>query len=137
MFSPALIVLLPANRVPNKLAPNLPNNIPRSSPFCSFAPFLMVLLTIFINNPDSSKDLTIFNISFISSFKTINYVIPDPNMFLLIAASLGDAVAVNPNGIKTLLANILSPFPIKGNPFFRNGPKSLPSNPPDCPILCN
>ena len=36
-----------------------------------------------------------------------------------------------------LLANILNPFPIKGNPFLSNGPKSLPRNPPDCPSLCN
>ena len=31
----------------------------------------------------------------------------------------------------------LSTFPIKGNPVFSNGPKSLPTNPPDCPIICN
>ena len=36
-----------------------------------------------------------------------------------------------------LLANDLSTFPIKGKPVFSNGPKSLPKNPPDCPILCN
>ena len=36
-----------------------------------------------------------------------------------------------------LLANGLSSFPIKGNPDFSNGPKGLPKNPPDCPILCN
>ena len=36
-----------------------------------------------------------------------------------------------------LLANGLSIFPIKGNPTFSNGPKSLPRNPPNCPILCN
>ena len=26
---------------------------------------------------------------------------------------------------------------MKGNPVFSNGPKSLPKNPLDCPILCN
>ena len=31
----------------------------------------------------------------------------------------------------------MSTFPIKGNPVFRNGPKSLPKNPPDYTILCN
>ena len=36
-----------------------------------------------------------------------------------------------------LLANGFSTFSIKGNPVFSNGPKSLPKNPPDCPILCN
>ena len=58
-------------------------------------------------------------------------------MFLWIAAFAADAAAVNPNGIKTLLANGLSAFLIKGNPAFSNGPKSLPKNPPECPILCN
>ena len=36
-----------------------------------------------------------------------------------------------------LLANGLSTFPIKGNPVFNNGPKSLPKNPSDCTISCN
>ena len=76
-------------------------------------------------------------ILFISLFEIINVVFPDPNIFLWIAAPVADAGAVNPNGIKTLLANGLSTFPIKGNPVFSNGPKSLPKNPPDCPILCN
>ena len=44
---------------------------------------------------------------------------------------------VNPNDIKTLLANGLSTCPIEGDPVFSNGPKSLPKNSPDCPILCN
>ena len=47
--------------------------------------------------------------------------------FSWVAASVA-AATVNSNGIKTLLAN--------GNPLFSNGPKSLPKNPPDCPILC-
>ena len=34
----------------------------------------------------------------------------------------------NPNGIKTLLANDLRTFSIKGNPVFSNG---LPKNPTD------
>ena len=45
--------------------------------------------------------------------------------------------AVNPNCFKTLLAYGLSTFPIKVNPVFSNGPKSLPKNPPDIPILYN
>ena len=76
-------------------------------------------------------------ILFKSSFEITNVVVLDPNILLWIAASVADAAAVNPNGIKTLLANGLSTFPIKGNPVFSNGPKSLPKNPPDCPILCN
>ena len=61
----------------------------------------------------------------------------NPNIFLWIDASVADAGAVNPNGIKTLLANGLSTFLVKGKPVFSNGPKSLPGNPPDCSILCN
>ena len=50
----------------------------------------------------------------------------DPNIFLRIAESVAAAAAaVYPNGIKTLLANGLSTFSIKGNPVFSNGPKSL------------
>ena len=51
--------------------------------------------------------------------------------------TFSDDTAVNPNGIKTLLANILSTFLIKDNPFFSNSPENLPKNPPDCSILCN
>ena len=50
---------------------------------------------------------------------------------------VSDAAAVNPNGIKKLLANGLSTFPIKGNLVFSNCPKNLPKIPPDCLILCN
>ena len=41
--------------------------------------------------------------------------------------SCTDPAVVNPNGT----------FPIQGNPVFKNGPKSLPKNYPDCPILRN
>ena len=73
----------------------------KNPPLCSFASFLTVSLTPFINKPDSSSDLTVFIISFISLFEIINVITPDPNIFLWTAASV--AVAVNPNGIKTLL----------------------------------
>ena len=76
-------------------------------------------------------------ISFISSFEVINVAILDPNNFLWIAPSSADAAAVNPNGIKTLLVNSLSVFPIEGKPVCFNGPKSLPKNLPDCLILRN
>ena len=35
------------------------------------------------------------------------------------------------------MASGLSTFPIKGNPVFSNGLKSLPQSPSDCAILCN
>ena len=70
-FSPALFVHslalippLPVNALPNILAANVPYNIPRNSPFCSFDLFLIFSLIPFNNNPYSSSDLTIiFSIS--------------------------------------------------------------------------
>ena len=75
MLSPALIVPLPVNRFPNKLAPNVPNNILRSATFCSFASFLIVSLTHYMNKLDSSSDLTFFMISLIFSFEIIRAVV--------------------------------------------------------------
>ena len=72
---------------------------------------------------------------FITSLEIIIVVKPDPNIFLWIAASAAVAAVVNPSDIKTLLASGLSTFPIKGNPVYNNGPKSLPKNPPACTIL--
>ena len=135
MPSPTLIVPLPVDRFPNKLVPNVHNNILRNPPFCSFASFLIISLTPFINKADSlSYYLTIFMISFISSLEIINVVIPDPNIFLWRTASIADAASVNPNDIKRLLANGLSIFFTKGNPVSSNGP---PKSPPDYHILCN
>ena len=76
-------------------------------------------------------------ISLISSLEIIEVVLPDSKIFLWIAGFVADTAAVNPDAIKTLLANGLSTFSIKDNSGFSNGPKSLPKNPPDCPILCN
>ena len=47
-----------------------------------FASFLFVLLTPFINKANSSKDLIILMISFISSLEIINAILPDPKTFL-------------------------------------------------------
>ena len=55
---------------------------------------------------------------------------PDPNIVLCIPASAADAAAVNPKGIKILLANGLITFFINGNPVFSNGPSNLPKNLP-------
>ena len=65
------IVPLPVKRFPNKLAPKVPNNILKNPPFFSFASFLIVALIPFINNPDSSRDLTILIISFLLSLEII------------------------------------------------------------------
>ena len=76
-------------------------------------------------------------ILFIFSLKTIIVVISGSNIFSWVAASIADAVDVNPNGIKTLLANGLSTFFMKDNPVFSDGPKNIPKNLPNCFILCN
>ena len=81
---------LPINRFSYKIAPDVPDNLLRN------------LLTPFINKIDSSRDLIIFMISFISSLEVIYVVIPDPKIFFWIAASVVDAAAVNPNDIKTI-----------------------------------
>ena len=58
--------------------------------------------------------------------EVINVVKLDPNIFFLcMAASVADVAAVNPNGIKKVLANGLSTFPINGNPVFNDGPKII------------
>ena len=49
--------------------------------------------------------------------------------FKCISACATDAAAVNPNGIKTLLANGLITFFINRSHAFYNGPRSLPRNP--------
>ena len=85
----------------------------------------------FINKLDSSRDLITFKIPFISSLEIIKAVLPDPNIFLWITATVTDAAAVYSNNIKTLLANGLSTFPIKGNSVFSNGPKCLPKRSAD------
>ena len=62
---------------------------------------------------------------------------PDLNIFLCIPASAADAAAVNPKGIKTLLANGLITFFINSNLVFSYGLRSLARNPLDCIILDN
>ena len=56
-------------------------------------------------------------ISFISPFKVTH-----PPFDNCILASAADATAINPNGIKTLLANGSSTFFINIKLAFRNGP---------------
>ena len=48
--------------------------------------------------------------SSISSFDIISVVVPDLKIFLCIPSSAADAVAANPNGIKTLLVDVLITF---------------------------
>ena len=104
--------------------------------------FLFVLLLhfeLFHKTLESSRDLTNFIMSSISSFDIISVVLllSDPKIFLCIPTSAIDAAAVNRDGIKTLLANSLITFFINSSPIFINGPRSLPRNPPYCIILYN
>ena len=55
-------------------------------------------------------------------------MIPDPNILLSEAVSVAAAAAVSPNGTKTLLANCLNAYPVKGNQVFSSGPESLLQN---------
>ena len=57
--------------------------------------------------------------------------------FLCIPLSSADAATVNPNGIRTVLANDLVTFFINGNPVFSNGPSNLLRNPSNCIIFDN
>ena len=57
--------------------------------------------------------------------------------FLCIPASAADTAVINRKGIKTLLANGLITFFIKGKTVFSNGPRGLPRNSAGCTILDN
>ena len=115
---------------PSKEAPKVPRSIGRKPPFHSFVSSFIVSLTPFNSMPESSSDLAIFKMSFISPFEIIKVVVPDPSIFLFTAASVADAAAVSPSipkGLITLFNN--------SNPDFNNGAKNL-KNPPFC-ILVN
>ena len=72
--------------------------------------------------------------SSISLFDIISVVSPDLNIFY---ASAADVAAVNPKGIKILLANCLITFFITGYPAFSNGASNLLRNAPYCIIFDN
>ena len=69
------------------------------------------------------------------SFSSFKFLMSSPPVvrFYMYPAYAADT-AVNPNGIKMLLANGLRRFFIKDNSGFSNSPRSLPRNPPDCTI---
>ena len=95
--------------------------------------FLFASLTPFISQPDASRNLTIF-ISSISLFEIITAVVPDPKFIFLIAASVAEAAAIKPNGIKTLYANGVTAFFINGKPADINGLRKL-RNPPSSRVI--
>ena len=51
---PALTITFPV-KFPNKVAPKVPNDIFENPPFCSFASFLIVLVTPFSKILESSR----------------------------------------------------------------------------------
>ena len=116
--------------------------MPRNLHFCSFASFLIVSLTPFVNKPDYFRDLTIFIISSITSFELIKVVIQDHQIFYVFQSFLctPPTAAVNLNGIKTLLGNSLSIF-LKINhvlvmvkAVYLSYPPTSLLNPPNCSI---
>ena len=117
----------PVNKLPNKLAPNVPSNILKNPPLCSLVSFSIVLLTPFNKMPEFSRASKMFITSFISSCSIINLT-SEPCIFFCILPSIADIGAVKPNGANTYLAN--------GNATLINGPanllNNLPKNPPDC-----
>ena len=128
---------LSVNRFPNQLAPNLRNNFLRNPPFYSLVLFLIIFLTHFINKPASSRDYNIFMI-FILSIKLLMLSYQIIIIFFFFeSCTVTDPDAVNSNGTKKISANDLSTFFIRSKPVFRNGPKLLSKNPPDCPIFWN
>ena len=74
----------------------------------------------FNNKPESSRALTTLIMSYISSFNIISVAVPEPKIILWFLASAADATEVNPNRIKTLLANGLITFFNYGSLFFKS-----------------
>ena len=91
-----------------KLAVNVANSIGLNLLYCSFGSFLIASLATLTNKPHSSRNATIFIISFISSFEIIIAAMPDPKVFLTTSAT--DVASVNPKGTKKTLANAVSTF---------------------------
>ena len=54
-LKPALAILFPANKFPNKLAPKVSNYILKNPPFRSFVSFIIVLVTPFSKILESSR----------------------------------------------------------------------------------
>ena len=83
----------------NKIAPKIPNNIPKNPPFCSFVSFFIILVIPFHKILESSRALVIFKISFISSLEIMKNVVP-----------IADTAAVIPDGDKIFFTNETATF---------------------------
>ena len=78
---PVLYNPIPVNKLPNNDGPNVPNNILKNPPFCSFVSFLIVFAVPFNNISCSSNAVTILIKPFKSLFDIINVLFPDPYLF--------------------------------------------------------
>ena len=107
---------LPASMFPNKLAPEVPNNIPKNPRFYSFVFCSIVLVTPFNKISESSRALTIFIISFISLFEIISVVILERCIFFSIPSFIS---AVTPNGARIFFANGTATFVNRPLSYFR------------------
>ena len=104
----------------NKVLAKVPSIILRNQHSYSFASFLIILVGPFNRLFESSKALTIFKISFISSFEIVKDAIQEPCIFFSIPASIAEEAAVIPNGAKICFAI--------GAATFINGPASILNN---------
>ena len=78
---PVLNNPFPVNKLPNKDASKVPNNILKNPPFCSFVLFLIVFAVLFNKISCSSNAVIILFKSFKSLFDIINVLFPLPCIF--------------------------------------------------------
>ena len=123
-----------AKRILNKLAPNVSNSILKNLYFCPFDSLAVVSLPAVIRKPASLKDLTAYRyLPFLWLNLSMWLIVLELRIILRIYAFASSAV--NPYGIKTILANVLITTFINNKRIFINGPRSLSRNPPNCMFL--
>lgn len=83
------------NEIPNKPADKVPPNTQSYLFLCSYASFLSVLVTRFINTPVSAWDLPIFMIYTNSSFDITNAMVTGPKTFSEVITSFSKDAAPN------------------------------------------
>ena len=92
-----------------------------------FALFLVVLLTLFINTPDSLRDLSISMVSSIFPFQSINVVVPNPKSIFWIATFFPDALVSSCKN--TFYPMLYERFPLKVIHFLVMAQKVYPEIP--------
>ena len=89
--------------------------MPRIPHFRYFTSFSFVLLALFMNKPNSSRNLTIFIKSSIALFEITNAVVTKSRIVSWISGSSADFAAANLNYFKILPPNDLSTFSLTVN----------------------